>query len=190
MKGGKAQTLDFKRKREGRTNYRDRLKIIDSGKLRVVVRRSLNNINVQLVLFGEKGDRVLLSSSTRELIKYGWKAHRGNLSSAYLLGFLCGLKAMKNSLKEGVLDVGMARAIKNSAFFAVARGMRDAGFEIPLGENTAPSDDRVYGRHIENYAKSIKSSVVFSRYRKAGLEPKELSKHVVEVKKKITEKWQ
>src|SRR3989344_578094 len=190
MTGGKAQTQDHRRKLEGKTNYRDRLKIISSGKPRIVVRRTLNNIYVQIISFGEIGDKVFLASSTRELIRYGWKGHRGNLSSAYLLGFLCGLKAKKANIKEGVLDIGMARAVKNSAFFAVAKGMMDAGFNIPVGDEIVPGEDRIYGRHIENYAKSIKGSVVFSKYRKAGLDPGELSKHVEEVKGKIISKWQ
>ena len=40
--------LSYKRKREGKTDYRKRLKLLKSDKLRFVVRKSLNNILTQI----------------------------------------------------------------------------------------------------------------------------------------------
>ena len=189
---GRVFTLNYRRKRKGKTNYKRRLNLIKSGDLRVVVRKGLNNFLVQLTEFNSLGDKILVSSSTRELIKYGWKAHRGNLSSAYLVGFLSGLKAKKKGLKSGILDLGLYRAIKNSSFFAVAKGLKDAGFDIPVSESVLPTN-RVLGKHIEDYAKKLKGTPKyqkqFSKYLKSGINPEELSKHVGDVKNKITEKW-
>lgn len=194
MKNGKAYTLDYRRKREGKTNYRDRLKLLSSNKLRIVIRKGLNNTLVQLVKFNPKGDNVLASSYTGELLKYGWKGHGGNLSSAYLAGFLCGLKAKKNNLQKGIVDLGFSRSVHKSSVFAVVRGLKDAGFDVPFSDEAVPDNDRISGRHIEDYAKKLKSSggyeKQFSKYLKSGLKPEEFSKHFEDVKKKISEKWQ
>lgn len=194
MKKGKAYTLDYRRKRKGKTNYRNRLNLLVSNKLRVVIRKGLNNILVQLVKFNPKGDTVLVSSYTGELLKYGWKGHRGNLSSAYLVGFLCGLKAKKSNLEKGIVDLGFSRAVHKSSVFAVVKGLKDAGFDVPFGDEAIPHEDRILGKHIEDYAKKLKSSggyeKQFSKYIKAGLKPEDFSKHFEDVKKKISEKWQ
>ncbi len=190
MSGGKAYTIDYKRKRLGRTDYRSRIKLISSGMPRVVVRRSLNNSYVQIAEFHAEGDKTFASSSTIELIKYGWKGHRGNIPAAYLAGFLCGLKARKKNMKSGILDIGTYRAVSGSLFFAAAAGLKDAGFEIAVGDSV-PDESRRLGKHIENYANLIKGDFQqrFSKYLKAGIDPANISRHTEEVKKKISEKW-
>ena len=190
MSGGKAYTLDYKRKRLRRTDYRSRIKLVASGKLRVIVRRSLNNSYVQIAEFHAGGDRTFVSSSTRELIKYGWKGHRGNIPAAYLAGFLCGLKARKKNIESGILDVGTYRTVSGSLVFAAAAGLKDVGFEIATGD-VVPDESRLLGKHIENYANLIKGDFQqrFSKYLKAGIDPANISKHTEEVKKKISEKW-
>lgn len=193
MKGGKAYTLDYRRKREGKTDYKSRIKLLSSKKLRVIVRRASNNILVQVVKYDNKGDHVLASAHTRELLKYGWKGHRGNLSSAYLVGLLCGLKAKKQGLVSGILDLGLSRTVSKSSFFAVAKGLKDSGFDLPVGKEVIPDEDRIKGKHIENYAKMLKGKddyeKKFSKYLKQGLKPEEISKHMEDVKNKITQKW-
>ena len=119
MKLGKAYTLGYRRKRENKTDYRARIKLLSSGKSRVVIRKMLNNYIVQIIDYYPEGDKILISSSTRELLKYGWKAHRGNLSAAYLVGFLCGKKAKKKGIKSGILDLGFHRIVKGSSIFAI-----------------------------------------------------------------------
>lgn len=194
MKKRNVYTLGYRRRREGKTNYKDRLKILSSGKLRVVVRRSLRNILVQIVKYEKGSDKVLVSASSRELLKYGCKSYNNNLPSAYLLGILCGLKAKKKGFDSGILDLGLNRVVKNSVFFAVAKGLKEAGFNLPLGENVLPSDDRVNGKHIEDYAKFLANTErykkQFSGYIKSGFKPEYMIKHVKEVKDKINSKWQ
>lgn len=193
MKKGKAYTLDYRRKREGKTNYRSRLKLLSSGKLRVVLRRMLNNFSVQIVKFDSSGDRVVASAYTRELLKYGWKGHKGNISSAYLVGLLCGLKAKKIGFASGVVDLGLFRAVSGSSFFAAVKGLRDSGFDVAVSKEVLPSEERISGKHIEVYALQLKGKQQyekhFSKYLKSGLKPEEFSKHFVEVKNKILEKW-
>jgi large subunit ribosomal protein L18 len=193
MKLGKAYTLQWRRKREGKTDYKSRLKMLSSRKLRLVLRKSLNNFNVQVVEYAPAGDKTLAAANSRELIKYGWKAHRGNISSVYLTAFLAGMKAKKTGVKTGVVDLGLFRIVKGSNFFAAIKGIKDSGLEINVNEEFLPSEDRIQGKHVEEYAKLLKGKkdydLRFSQYLKHGVKPEELSKHFADVKKKIAEKW-
>jgi large subunit ribosomal protein L18 len=94
MAKGSRYSVPYRRRREGKTDYRKRKALILSRKPRLVVRGTLKNIIVQVVVAKPHGDEVLVSAHSRELLKnYGWKAPRGNLPAAYLTGLLCGLKA-------------------------------------------------------------------------------------------------
>ena len=189
MKKGKAYTLNYRRKREGKTDYRSRLRLLSSGQLRLVLRRRLNNFSAQLVKYEDKGDKVISSAYTRDLIKFGWKSHRGNLPSAYLLGLLCGLRAKKKGFNSAIIDLGLVRIVKGSSFFAVIKGLLDADLKIPVSEDVLPSDERISGKHIQEYASKLKGkesyNKQFSQYLKLGLKPEELVKHFEEVKNKI-----
>ena len=189
MKKGRVYTLNFRRKREGKTDYKSRLKLLSSHKSRVVLRKRLNNFSIQIIKFESTGDKVIISSYTRDLLKYGWKGHRGNLSSSYLVGLLCGLRAKKNSINSGVADFGLYRVVSGSSMFAAIKGLTDAGFDIAVKKDYLPSEERISGKHIDNYANVIKGkenyNKQFSNYIKSGLRPEEFSKHFEEVKKKI-----
>lgn len=193
---GKNYTVKVKRKREQKTDYKSRLKLVASRKSRFVVRRMINNILVQIVDFQENGDKTLASANSKELVKFGWKAHRGNIPAAYLTGFLAGLKAKKKGVKESVLDIGLASAVKGSSVFSALKGGLDAGLKIPCGEERLPSQDAISGKLVENYAKALlnedkqRYDKQFSKILKSGVKPEELSKHFEEVKKKILAKWQ
>ena len=86
-------TVKYRRKREGKTNYKKRLGYLKSENPRLVIRKSLNNVNVQIIAFQSKGDKILASGHSKELQKYGWKNIRSNLPTAYLTGLLAGKKA-------------------------------------------------------------------------------------------------
>ena len=94
MAKNKKYNVKFRRKRLGLTDYNRRLNLLKSGKYRLVIRKSLSNLIAQLVGFDANGDRVVVSAHTKELSKdFGWRVNRGNVPSAYLTGFLLGLKA-------------------------------------------------------------------------------------------------
>lgn len=190
MAKSKRYTVKYRRKREGKTDYLLRRKLIDSSKDRIVIRRMLNNIVVQFIEYTPKGDKVVAVASSQELKKdYGWKGHGGNLSAAYLSGYLCGFKS---KVKEGVIDIGLASAVKGSAFFAVAKGLIDAGVNVPCSENVIPAMERIEGKTVEQFAQKLKSDLYkkqFSGLIAKGLKPETLSKHFEDVKKKIEAKW-
>jgi large subunit ribosomal protein L18 len=56
MNQGPRYHVKPRRQREGRTNYRKRLKLLRSGKVRAVVRKSIKNTQIQLIEYKEKGD--------------------------------------------------------------------------------------------------------------------------------------
>lgn len=188
--------MKLKRKLKQKTDYKQRLKLIASHKPRFVVRRMINNISVQLVEFHDNGDKTIVSSNSRELVKLGWKAHRGSLPTAYLIGMIAALKAKKKGIKMAILDIGLTKAVKGSSNFAAVKGAIDAGLEIPCDESVLPPKDAYEGRIIENYAKLLlkedkaRYDKQFSRYIKQGIKAEELSKYFEEVRKKILTKWQ
>lgn len=194
MAKNKSTTVLFKRKRQKKTDYKARISLLKSSKPRLVIRKALNNYTVQLIEYNPKGDKVLISAHARELFKgYGWKGHRGNLSSAYLTGLLLGLKAKKKGLKEAVADLGLARVVKGSGLFAVLKGVIDGGINVPCKDDTFPNQDRISGKNVADYATKLdkqKLDKQFGNYQKTGLNPKEMVKHFEDVKKKILTKWQ
>ena len=139
----KPQRSIYKRKSEGRTDYKKRLILLKSEKPRLVIRRSLNNILVQIIEYMPDGDKVITSANSSSLSKLGWKGHRGNLSSAYLTGLICGLKAKSKNIKEAVLDLGLRVSIKGSAQYAGLKGVLDAQIKIPHSNEVLPSMERI-----------------------------------------------
>ncbi|WP_459201262.1 50S ribosomal protein L18 [Methanococcus sp. CF] len=182
--------VPFRRRREGKTDFRQRLGLLLSGKPRLVARKSLNNVIAQLMAYDEKGDVVLVSAHSRELVKMGYKGHCGNLPAAYLTGLLLGKKAVKEGVEEAILDKGLHRATKGAAIFAVLKGALDAGMEIPHGDEIIADEERLNGTHVKNYAESLKEDAdaykkQFSKYLEKGLNPEDLPEHVEELKEKI-----
>ena len=70
----------FRRRREGKTDYQQRRSLVLSGLPRLVIRGSLRSMSVQLVKAEVDGDKVIASSSSKDLAKnYGWQGGGGNL---------------------------------------------------------------------------------------------------------------
>lgn len=148
--------MPFKRRREGKTDYKKRLKLLLSNKPRLVVRKSLKFIRAQVIEFSKEGDKTLVAASSQELKKLGWKFAFDNLPSAYLTGLLVGKKALKKGIKEAVLDAGLYTSTKGSRVYAVTKGAVDAGLKIPISKEVLPTEERIRGVHIANYIKKFK----------------------------------
>ena len=182
--------VEFRRKSEGKTNYKKRLNLLLSRKPRLIIRISLKNVNVQIAEYSEKGDKVLVSANSKELEKkFGWKAGRNNLPASYLTGYLLGKKAVKDNIKEAVLDIGMKESVKGGRLYSSLKGVLDAGLKIPFSEGIFPSEDSIKGIHISNYAKNLlkegKYEKVFSDYIKKGIKAEDIPLYFEETKKKI-----
>jgi large subunit ribosomal protein L18 len=191
MATNKKFNVPFRRKREKKTDYHLRISFLKSEKPRLVVRRHLNNFSAQIVSYEPKGDKVLVSAHTRELKKFGWEYHGGNIPSAYLLGWLIGKKAVKKKVAEAIFDIGSAISVKESSLYAVLKGAVEAGMKIPHNSKNFPSDARVKGEAISAYARDLSKSSPekykgqFSAYLKKGLNPADITKKFEETKKKI-----
>lgn len=142
-------TVPFRRRREGKTNYKKRLALLLSERPRIVVRKSLKNIQVQIIEYVPDGDQIKVGVSSRALEKFGYKSHRGNIPAAYLSGYLLGKKAVKSGIKSAVLDIGNHTSTKGNRIYAAVKGAIDAGLEVPCDPEMFPSDDRINGKHAK-----------------------------------------
>jgi large subunit ribosomal protein L18 len=152
------KVLSYKRKREGRTNYRKRLKMLVSGTSRLVVRRTNKNIIVQVVNYSDRGDAVVVTTNSTELKKLGWNHATGNLPAAYLTGMLAAQKAKKKGVEKVIVDLGLQPPKGGSRLYAAVKGAKDNGLEVPASEDVFPSADRLSGKHIAAYANGGKFS--------------------------------
>lgn len=180
--------MAFKRRKEGKTNYGARLKLIELDKLRLVVRITNNHVIAQIVKVAPEGDETVISAHSNEIKKMGWLGSTKNTSAAYLTGFLCGKKALKDGIDEAILDIGLRSPTKGTNIFAVLKGAVDAGLNIPHGSAILPSDERINGEHVAQYAESLTDADLkkkFSGYIKNGLSPKDLPDHFGKIKQKI-----
>ena len=162
MAHGKNQRLRFKRRRNGQTDYRRRMKLLRGGDLRAVVRISNTQVICQLIEFGMDGDNIFDSISGQTLVdKYKWPKNisRKSVPASYLVGFALGNRAVNAGHKNAILDIGLAASSSGNRVFAALKGMIDAGLEIPHGESVFPDEDRINGLHInENLAKSVSAT--------------------------------
>lgn len=145
------RTIQYRRKQEKKTDYLARRKLLTGARPRLVVRRSLKNISLQIVEYQPSGDRVLVSANSRELIKFGWKGSRKNLPACYLTGLLLARKAKAKKIKEVISDLGLYRIIHGSRLFAALKGVKDGSLVLPLGEKALPEEARLSGKHIKGF---------------------------------------
>ena len=173
--------IPYRRKRTQYTDYKQRLSLLKSRKPRLVIRKSLRYIIAQIVEYRPNGDRVISGISSRELEKYGWKYSKKNIPAAYLTGLLLGRKSTGTA--DMIVDMGMQVSNKESRIYAVVKGMLDSGMKIPVSEEILPSEDRIKGKHVAEYAS--KNPSVFSGYKKNAQEAKDMPSIFESVKEKI-----
>jgi large subunit ribosomal protein L18 len=196
MATGPRYRVPFRRRREGKTNYRTRRALVLSGVPRLVIRLTLNHAIAQVIEAEAVGDRVVVSAHSRELAKtYGWLGNCGNVPSAYLTGLLCGFKAVANGVDKAFLDVGLHIPSKGTRIFAALKGVVDAGVEVPHSEDILSDEDRISGKHIADYASQLASEPEvykqrFSEYLSKKSRPEEIPERFSAVKDKITSSFE
>lgn len=183
MARGPRYRVPFRRRREGKTNYRKRLRLLLSRKPRLVVRITNTRVITQIAQYSPEGDRILVSADSKELEKFGWKGDLNNTPAAYLTGILIAKKALEKGIDGAVLDIGLHSPTRGGRVFAVLRGAVEGGLHIPHSPEVFPDDARVKGEHIASYYEM--SPEMFKEYERRGLKPSELPSHVDEVKEKI-----
>lgn len=181
-------TSTFRRIRERKTNYRKREKLLIGKKDFVTVNVSDQNVSAQLIRPELLGDKVMASVHSNELLSYGWKGSRKNIPSCYLVGLLLGKKCIQKKITRAILYIGKRHFTTKIA--ACLKGMSEAGLEMPFSKEILPTEERIQGNHIAEYAKKIKSNddlykSRFSSNLGSGLEPEKYPNHFSEVKDRI-----
>lgn len=155
MATGPRYKVPFRRRRESKTDYYARRRMIGSGRPRIVVRKTGTRIIVQVTEALSKGDRSIATADSKQLEKYGWHAGLKNLPAAYLTGFLAGHRAIKGGTKAAIADIGLIQPITGSRIFSAIKGAIDAGLSVPCSDEIFPNEKRIRGEHIAAYAKDL-----------------------------------
>merc|ERR1711966_129389 len=158
--------VKFRRRREGRTDYRQRKRLCcqaknkyQSPKYRLVVRFTNRQVICQIVFSLIDGDRVLTSASSNELPRYGLKVGLKNYAAAYCTGLLCARRLLAkvglDDVYEGndevdedkrpfraLLDVGCKTTSTGCRIFGALKGAADGGLDVPHSEKRFPGYDR------------------------------------------------
>ncbi|MBI2580393.1 50S ribosomal protein L18 [Candidatus Woesearchaeota archaeon] len=156
--------VPFARKLSGRTNYRKRLALLKSGLPRLVVRKTLTMVILQVVDFDAAGDKVRLTITSDMLERLGWKHSYKNIPAAYLAGLLIGKMALAAKIRQAVPDTGVQSITKGGKIFAAIKGAKDAGLELSVANEIVPKADAISGSLIASYAKNAKHG----QFSKAG----------------------
>lgn len=181
----------YRRRRMGVTDYRARKKIITSSVPLLAVRVSTRNVSAQFIKPRAHGDEVVSSAHSRNLAKLGWKGSLKSVPACYLLGLLAGKRAKEGGVERAYLYNGLSRFITGSRVAAVVKGVRDAGVDVPMDEEVAPSEERITGRAAAEYAKSLlaedktKYSRLFSGLIRTGFKPEEYADKAAALKQVI-----
>ena len=151
--------VDKRRRREHKTDYGKRIKILKGNVPRIIFRKSNKYVIAQYVSSKEAQDKVEFGMSSKDLLKHGWpEENQGSLkslSASYLLGLLMGKKIVKESLETPIVDFGMQRVLHKTKTYAFLNGLVNAGVKIKYDEKFFPEEDRIKGKHMK---KDISSS--------------------------------
>jgi len=138
------------RRKENKTDYKLRLRLLKSEMPRIVIRRTNKYFIVQAVESTEAQDSSIGGATSKELMKYGWdKKAEGSLKSVpagYLTGLLFAKKIKKGKF---IIDLGMARTIPKNRLYSVVKGLVDGGLDINVNKKVFPSQERIDGIHMK-----------------------------------------
>lgn len=179
----------LKRIRTHKTNYRKREALLISKLDFVTIKISNQNIIAQVLKPEIQGDIVRVSTHSRELRRFGWKGSLNSLPACFLVGLVLGRKALEKGVDKAVLYIGNKPFTSRIA--ACMKGIVQAGINIPISSESYPTEHRLNGQHIAEYALKIKTEDInkynkyFSSLLKEGLVPENYQSHVEEITARI-----
>jgi len=181
-----------RRRREGKTDYYKRYRLVSSGHHIYIVRKTNRYVLVQVVKPSVKGDLTIAAAHSMELVKkYGWRGGTKNVPAAYLTGLLASLRALRAGIKYAAPYIGLHKPTRGAKVFAAIKAANDVGLKVPVSNEVVPSENRLRGEHIAAYAKALKETNPdlyfkrFSLYLAKGFEPILLPEHFDEVRSKV-----
>ena len=150
-----------RRRREGRTDYMKRFKLLKSESPRIVFRKTNRYVVAQYITSKEAQDKIEIGITSKKLKEFGWPDEfDGSLKSipaSYLMGFLLGKEISKKKLKTPIVYFGMTRVISKNRAFAFLKGIVDAGIKIKCDEEQFPEEERISGKYMrEDFSKTFK----------------------------------
>ena len=182
----------LKRIRTRKTNYRKRQALLIGRQNFVTIKITNQNVIAQVLKPEIGGDVVKVSVHSRELRRHGWKGSLNSLPACFLLGILLGKRARQRGIEKAILYIGNKPFTSRIA--GCMKGIVESGMDIPISEETFPSQDRLYGRHIADYAIKTRNEDVnkynrlFSSLIREGLVPENYQSHVGEITSRVLEK--
>jgi len=152
-----------RRRHEAKTDYKARLSLIQSGKPRLVIRRTNRYFTAQIVTTQGAQDTVITGVTSRLLLAQGWPENlQGSLKglpAAYLTGLLLGVRA-KKKCTEAIVDLGMHRNIQKSRIYAVLAGVLASGIKIPHDASILPTSETMEkNKKIAETFKKVKEKI-------------------------------
>ncbi|PON83293.1 Ribosomal protein [Trema orientale] len=175
--------VKFKRRREGKTDYRARIRLINQDKnkyntpkYRFVVRFTNKDITAQIVSASIAGDLVLAAAYSHELPRYGLEVGLTNYAAAYCTGLLLARRVLK-MLKmddeyegnvEGALDGGLDIPHSDKRFAGFSKDDKQLDAEVHR--------KYIFGGHVASYMRTLledepeKYNTHFSEYIKKGID--------------------
>lgn len=143
-----------RRRREQKTDYSKRLKLLKSELPRIVFRKTNRYLIAQYIISEQTKDKIEIGIDSKKLINYGWPENfKGSLKSipaAYLIGMLIGKEITKNKKESPIVDFGMLRILPKSKVYAFLKGLVDSKVKIKYKEENFPNEDRITGKHLKN----------------------------------------
>ena len=179
----------LKRIRTHKTNYRKRQALLISKQDFVTIKITNQNVIAQVLKPEIQGDIVRVSTHSRELRRYGWKGSLNSLPACSLVGLVLGRKALEKGVDKAVLYIGNKPFTSRIA--ACMKGIVQAGINIPISSESYPTEHRLNGQHIAEYALKIKTEDInkynkyFSSLLREGLIPENYRSHVEEITARI-----
>ena len=145
-----------RRRRERKTDYKNRINILKSSIPRIVFRKTNRYIIGQLTESKEAQDKIITSVNSKELLNLGWE-WKGSLKSvpaAYLTGRIFAKKIKDKGFNNTILDLGLLRDVKKSRIYSFAKGVQDGGVSLSVEEKYYPAKERIIGMHMKKDIKS------------------------------------
>lgn len=143
-----------RRRKENKTDYLKRLKLLKGEKPRIVFRKTNRYVISEYITSEQAQDKVIVGFDSRKLNEYGWpKSAEGSLKSvtaAYLTGYLMGKTILKEKLENPILDAGMNRVLHKNKIYGFLKGLIDAGLKINCNKEFFPEESRIKGQHLKN----------------------------------------
>jgi len=155
-----------RRRREHKTDYSKRLKLLKSELPRIVFRKTNKYLIAQYIISEETKDKIEIGITSKILINYGWpKNFEGSLKSipaSYLTGLLIGKKIIKENKEPPITDFGMLKVLPKSKIYAFLKGLIDAEVKIKYKEENFPNEKRIIGEHLKNNFSNIFNEIKLS----------------------------